>query len=480
MIAPADALTWAQEHPVEWLEMTFGFHYWQRQQEILRSFKDHTITIVPSCNGSGKTFTAASAALWALYTHPDSKVITTGVTWGQIEEAIWGEIRNAWDNAKKPLGGPKPNTVDLKLGPNWTLVGVSTNDPVALQGKHAHGGVWIIAEEGDGIDEKTFAAIKGNMTGEGCHLLVILNPIDPESYVARNLMQDPRANILPIDAFCTPNFTEFGVQWDDLLTGAWKQKVNGAPLPQPWLITPEWAAAETANEGADSPFVVSRIKARWPDVAEDALIQQSWIEKAWLRWKAGAPETGLNAIGHDVARYGDDKTVTAVRRGLKFWISDVGSQLDSEGAAQQAMRRSQLEFMNAGAAAKKPVIFTDVAGVGAGCFDILKKFEKVIGVDNASKPDDPVLFVNKRAEMYWNFRELLRTEDVALDPADRQLAAELRAVKFKIVKNRVQIEEKAEIKKRLKRSPDRADAVVLAANAHSGVALGFLEAMKQR
>lgn len=472
------AIVAARANPVKWLRKAFGVEVWQRQREILESFRDNTITIVPSCNGSGKTFIAAHAALWALYTHKNSKVLTTGVTWGQIEKAIWGEIRNAHQNARLPLDNVGANTVDIKLGPNWTCVGVSTNDPVALQGVHAHGGVWIIAEEADGIPKEIWEAIKGNMTGTNCHLLAILNPIDPESYVARTLMNDPRANILPIDAFCTPNFTHFNVTIEDIRSGAWKDKVQGRPYPQPWLITPDWVAAEIENEGEESPFIVSRVKARWPDVAEDALIQQAWIEKAWLRWPE-ASEKGPNALGHDVARYGDDKTVTAVRRGLKFWISDVGSGLDSEAAAQQAMRRSTHEQMNSGTG-RKPAIFQDVAGVGAGCFDILKKFENVIGVDNASKPEDPVMFVNKRAEMYWNFRELLRTEAVALDPRDRLLAAELRSIKYKIVKQRVQIEEKAEIKKRLKRSPDRADAVVLAAAAHSGIALGFLEAMKPR
>ncbi len=476
------SLAWAQQNPVEWLRRAFGSQYWQRQRDILESFRDNVITIVPSCNGSGKTFTAAGAALWALYTHPNSKVITTGVTWGQIEKAIWGEIRNAHANAKMNLGGPPPNTVDLKLGPNWTCVGVSTNDPVALQGVHAHGGVWIIAEEADGIPEEIFQAIKGNMTGVGCHLLAILNPIDPESYVNRVLMNDPRAVVLPIDAFSTPNFTEFGVVVEDLRSGTWKDKVGTSAYPQPWLITPEWAAAEMANEGEESPFIVSRVFARWPDVAEDALIQQSWIEKAWLRWP-DAKETGMRAIGHDVARYGDDKTVTAVRRGLKFWISDIGSGMDSEQAAGQAIKRGVLEQMDAGKSAAKALVYVDVAGVGAGVYDILKTGTSGVrctAVDNAERATEPERYVNKRAENYWNFRELLRTEAVALDPHDRQLAAELRAVKFLIKKGRVQIEEKAEIKKRLKRSPDRADAIVLAATGDASAATSFLEAMKNR
>ncbi len=477
-----NALAWAQQNPGPWLKRAFGVDMWPTQQRILESFRDNIWTYVPSCNGSGKTFTAAHAALWALYTHPDCKVITTATSWGTVERSVWGEIRNAWGKQLMPLGGPPPLTTHLELAPNWFMTGLSVANPVNAQGIHAKGGVWIICEEADGIPVEIWEALRGNMASTDCHVLAILNPIDPESYAAKEA-SNPKNNTIPIDAFSTPNFTAFGIVLEDMLRGTWRAKCEGKPLPCPWLITPEWVAEELEREGEESPFFVSRVKAQWPDVAEDALIKNAWIEKAWARWPdRDKLSKGPIALGHDVARYGDDKTVTAVRRGLVYQIMGVGSGLDSEGAAQQAMRIATTEWIAAGSASyTRPVIYSDVAGVGAGVFDILKKTERAVGVDNASQATDPTRYINRRAEMYWNFRELLRTENVALDPKDRQLAAELRSVRFKITgKNKVQIESKDDIKKRLKRSPDRADAVVLASAADSSVATSFLEAMKPR
>lgn len=463
----------AQADPVGWLRAAFGGELWERQQEIIRSFFRERVTLVPSCHASGKSFTAARAFLGALYLHPDCKVISTATTWHQVESILWAEIRAAHARAKIPLGGPAPLTTSIELAPTWLGFGVSTNNPVSMQGQHAVGGVFFIVDEGDGIEADIWEGIKANLSTGDCHLLVIGNPVDPESKMAA-MCGDPENSVLRISAFDTPNFTAFGLTLEDFRSDAWKRKIDGRPMPAPWLISPQWVADVMREEGEESPFFVSRVLALWPDVGEDALIKQAWIEKAWAKWP-GADEKGPHAIGHDVARYGDDKTVSARRRGEKFWVEAVGSGMDSEKAAEQALRMEALD--NVERRGRTP-IFVDVAGVGAGVYDLLKKSTRAIPVDNAERAEDPERFVNRRAENYWNFRELLRTGRAALNPSDRALAQELRAVRFRINKGRVQIEEKDEIKKRIGRSPDRADAVVLAACGHAGTTVGFLEAMK--
>jgi hypothetical protein len=73
--------------------------------------------------------------------------------------------------------------------------------------------------------------------------------------------------------------------------------------------------------------------------------------------------------------------------------------------------------------------------------------------------------VNHRAEAWWKFRERLDPvcpTKVAL-PVDQRLFADLSAPRYRVGARGIQVEDKAEIKKRLGRSPDRGDAVVLAA-----------------
>jgi phage terminase large subunit len=71
--------------------------------------------------------------------------------------------------------------------------------------------------------------------------------------------------------------------------------------------------------------------------------------------------------------------------------------------------------------------------------------------------------VNRRAEMWWTLREHLRADELAIDPKDVRLAADLTNVKFGYdSRGRIKLESKDDIKKRLGRSPDRGDALALA------------------
>jgi hypothetical protein len=74
-------------------------------------------------------------------------------------------------------------------------------------------------------------------------------------------------------------------------------------------------------------------------------------------------------------------------------------------------------------------------------------------------------FINKRASLYWALREALdpKNDDSLALPDDDELIQELSSTKYKFTtKGKIAIEEKDEIKKRIGRSPDRGDAVMLA------------------
>ena len=50
--------------PVRFAKKCLGVKPWAKQQEILSAISNHNRVAVRSCNGSGKTFTAALATLW--------------------------------------------------------------------------------------------------------------------------------------------------------------------------------------------------------------------------------------------------------------------------------------------------------------------------------------------------------------------------------------------------------------------------------
>ena len=108
-------------------------------------------------------------------------------------------------------------------------------------------------------------------------------------------------------------------------------------------------------------------------------------------------------------------------------------------------------------------ILVDAGGVGAGVADRLKQLRFAVeAVQFGGSASDPQRFRNRRAELYWGLRELLEQGKVS-PPDDDELVADLTSVRYRFTQDgRVELEPKEELRKKLGRSPDRADALVLA------------------
>jgi len=191
-------------------------------------------------------------------------------------------------------------------------------------------------------------------------------------------------------------------------------------------------------------------------------IPTAWLQAAVDRWKQmEQPAIGLTAIGVDVARGGSDKTVLALRHGEWFapLVKVPGQQTPTGNSVAQLV----IPRMTGTAS-----INVDVIGVGSSVVDQLP-FRNVAGVNfgaGTTLMDKSKLlsFSNVRAAAYWKLREAL-APDSGLNlclPDDRELIADLAAPRWTPRGGKVFIESKDDIKKRLGRSPDCGDAVVLA------------------
>jgi hypothetical protein len=105
----------------------------------------------------------------------------------------------------------------------------------------------------------------------------------------------------------------------------------------------------------------------------------------------------------------------------------------------------------------------DVGGVGAGVVDRLRQLKyEVEQVHFGGGANDPQRFRNRRAELFWTLRERLEKGEISL-PDDEELLADLSALRYAFTQDgRILLESKDDVRKRLGRSPDRADAVALA------------------
>ena len=189
------------------------------------------------------------------------------------------------------------------------------------------------------------------------------------------------------------------------------------------------------------------------------------MDEAMKRWKEGKPEgQAMTSIGVDVAQGGADSTVLAPRYGV--WFDQLTRRKGIDTKDGPAVAGLIIQHLRDGA----EINIDTGGGWGNSAYDHLKHQNmKVRGVTGASGStsktrDGKLAFVNKRAETWWKFREALDPaygNGLALPP-DPQLRADLASPTWKLTPRGIQIEGKDEIRKRLGRSPDSGDAVVLA------------------
>jgi len=114
----------------------------------------------------------------------------------------------------------------------------------------------------------------------------------------------------------------------------------------------------------------------------------------------------------------------------------------------------------------------DVIGIGAGVVDRLVEQDFPVEPFNASErtvrtdESGELGFTNKRSAAWWNLRELLDPDsqwDPISLPPDDNLIGDLTSPLWKVTSGgKIQLESKDDIKKRLNRSTDDGDAVVMA------------------
>lgn len=211
--------------------------------------------------------------------------------------------------------------------------------------------------------------------------------------------------------------------------------------------------------------------------ADDQVIPSEWVRNAQLRWKPNPPVgVPMCAIGVDVAAGGDDQMVLAPRYdgwyaplvavpGRELNLATLGA--DVSGHVMRHRRDDALVIIDMG------------GGYGGSTYEHLKAngipvhgYKGSMG-SKARTHDGQLGFLNKRCEAYWRFREALDPgqpggSKIAL-PDDPELVADLcapRQIRPDHASSRgIQIETKEDLVKRLNRSTDKGDAVVMSYSA---------------
>jgi hypothetical protein len=203
----------------------------------------------------------------------------------------------------------------------------------------------------------------------------------------------------------------------------------------------------------------------------DSYIKPELIAKAR---KSDAPESGPLVVGLDPARFGDDGSAMAFRRGRKVIKVEKRHKLDTmelAGWAKQVIDTENPDRM-----------FIDIGGLGAGVYDRLNemgycdkalKGDIVRPINFGSAPFEPPQRdekgqeigggpLNRRAEMWMKSKEWLEDLAGVSVPDSDSLQADACGPAYKYDSNtRLQLEKKEDMRRRGVRSPDEWDAVVL-------------------
>lgn len=427
--------------PVWFCREVLAFEPWSKQRAVLEAVRDHRRVAVRSAHGVGKTSIAARVVLWWLAAWPGSIVVTTSATWGQVREQLWRELAVAFHASGGFIAGTLTDT-RLELGPDWFALGLSTDTPERFAGYHAER-LLVVLDEASGVSEAVWESAETLITSPGSHLLAIGNPTRPAGAFYRAFTSERGLyKLLSISALDSP-------------------AVTGEPMPEGGvarLVGPDWIEGRRRAWGERSPSWAVRVLGEFASTSDDTVCAIGEVEAAQAR---RVPLGRPAVIACDVARFGSDETVVVVRRGDRVRIRKAYQGRDlmqTVGAILEAGREVQAEMPNGPA----PVIVVDDVGVGGGVTDRLRELGEfqVIAFNGGRAAHEPREYPNRRSELWFAFADELPSVDL---DADEQLAADLVAPRYQLdSQGRRVVEAKAETKKRLGRSPDRADAVLLA------------------
>ena len=438
-----DALSFlkcCQQDPLFFSEYVLGGEQpWKKQQKIMLSIRDNPRTVVPSGFGVGKTWTAARVVVWFLYSFPHSLVITTAPTWRQVENVLWAEIRRQHQQSSNPLGGEILRT-QIKIRDDWFALGLSTDEPARFQGFHS-ANLLLVFDEAAGIDRQIWEVAEGQMAGALARWLAIGNPIAP-SGPFYDITKNPLWNTIPISCLDCPN-------------------VKTGKVIYPKLVTSQWVEDRRREWGQASPLYQSKVLGQFPTTSEHGLIPLDWLLAAQERQVNNvAVNSDEKHIGVDVARSGDDATVFLFREGPA--VRDIEEHhnpntMEIVGKLIIFVDKHKVPWKN---------VFVDVIGVGAGVVDRLKEQNRgVRAVNFGSKAYDSEKYANMRAECYWKIHETLKPDaavPMTFPARSDKLVNELAAIEWYVTSaGKIIVEPKEDIKKKLGRSPDHADALAL-------------------
>ena len=424
------AFPWGEPGTV--LEFHDGPDKWQLT--LMHSVKKHLETnplgiyrdATSSGHGIGKSTLVAWIILWLMSTRPHLNGVITANTWAQLKTKTWRELA-VWHKRainRHWFKWAETRFYHVDHPETWYCSPIpnSEHNSEAFAGQHGPHTL-IIYDEASAIPDKIWE-VSGGVNDPRVFWFVFGNPTQNTGRFKQ----------------C---FGRFRNRWVT-------RHVDARTCKMP---NQDELKADVEEWGEDSDYVRVRIRGVFPRMGEEQFISGEVVEAAMAR-TVEVPWGTPKILGIDVARYGTDMTVFCGRHGRKLAKIQKFRDKNTMEIAALAIEEKKRSGID--------VIMVDGIGLGAGVVDRIRQLgHDVVEVISGASPDieNEEVCYNKRAEMWYRMRDWLDTADI---PDDPDLDSDLTEIKaFYDMKHRIQMEKKADMKKRGLASPDIGDALAM-------------------
>lgn len=448
----SDAIRYYASHPVEYVEDIIKAEPSKDQADILRSLVNNQMTSVRSGHGIGKSAVEAWAIIWFMTTRPFPKIPCTAPTQHQLFDILWAEV-SKWRRSNPALENDLIWTKEklyMKGHPEeWFAVARTASKPDALQGFHSDNILYII-DEASGVDDKIFEPVLGSMSTPGARLLMCGNPTQLSGFFYDSHNKN------------RSSYKTFHIDGR-----------NSARVDQ------KYVDMIIRMYGENSDVFRVRVAGDFPLSEDDVFIPLPLCEKSVLTEWYPKTKPYILSIGCDVARFGDDKTIITYRIDEKVEIWKERHGQDTMKTADDIIECAMMLEDKYHPTESIPVKVDD-SGVGGGVTDRLRQLKKLFPDRFDYIEIFPVNFGQKIKHKFYDdsttymmsvVKELLQPYDEEENrkpvelilPNDDELIGQLSSRKYYMTNNgKLRVESKEAMKKRGLRSPDKADAVLLA------------------
>jgi phage terminase large subunit len=382
-------------------------------------------------HGVGKTRLLAWLALWWMYTRKPNKILVTANSQDQLRDVTWPEIKLAAADLPKALYEQYEwgmERIALKAAPEQCFASARTatkDRPENLQGFHSKHTL-ILVEEASGIPDELFPVMLGALSTDDARLVMAANPTRLSGYFydSHHVLRE--------------RFATFRVNSEDVPHA--RGHIEDIVL----------------RFGKDSNAYRVRVQGEFPTQEDETVIPLILCEAAKAR--KVEPKADYRVVwGVDVARFGNDRSALAKRRGnvqtepVKFYRG-----MDTMQLAGRIMD----EYNKCWPLEDRPSeILVDVIGIGAGVVDRCAELGlpvRGINVGEAAAISDR--YMRLRDELWFRARQWLEEKDCKLADDDALIGELVQPLYTFSSSGKIVVESKDDMKKRAIHSPDLADA----------------------